>query len=342
MRPYRAGAELNLYSGEPLMIVYGTHCPDARREVLLNAARALAAYPGGRDEPMPAARFAMKADVDVTAADMQRYNLLLVGGLQENTLTASLLPRLPFTVNAQGELLAGGREPVSLQGALLQMIYYNPLAPRRLIYLFATDADDEEARKLLKEPQNLLVNVWTDAPGDAPDLQVRQIAGPTRRLMQFADGWQWLRLPGTERLVPPAAYSTRANNRALLRAMREASGADIALSWDVPVDKDEKAPAKPYLTYADLAITRAPVATVTGTLSGEDLVAVYQAAISKADMASDPAFTPETLDPQRRYRVVLPLDALWNANSYQRNMHDTAPGPLVSQQAIRAELERMR
>ena len=72
IRPYRAGGAADLYTGEPLLIVYGTRGSETRNEALKRAAESLAVF-GGSGRNMVMGRIPVKADV---RRDKQRYDSL--------------------------------------------------------------------------------------------------------------------------------------------------------------------------------------------------------------------------------------------------------------------------
>jgi len=329
-RLYRAGAAANLYTGEPLMIVYGTQGGDERTAALRAAAENLARFCGAgsaNEEDMPAGRFPVKSDREVTADDLAHFNLIVLGGANDSALTSMIQSRLPITITAQNELIAGGRKPLSLDGGWYSLCYYNPLAPRRLIYLIAFDAKND--LKALEKPRELLTGIGDDQLGNAADLVAESPAG--RRALQFADNWQWQVLPGTDRPAPPAYYDARQWEAGTLQAMRNAAQTDFALDVidkEIPPVTPEK-PAWDY-TMADLAVEYPPMGTLVGNLTGEELLALRAKAPEKKEWITSPALDEKTIDPKRMYRVVFTIDAVWSlAQSAELNPRNPRQGPEI-------------
>jgi len=77
----------------------------------------------------------MKADKDVTAGDIQRYNLVLFGGPASNALTAKIQPQLPLRIDGQAVFLGNRRFEGKDVG--YRLVYPNPLNPARLVVINA-------------------------------------------------------------------------------------------------------------------------------------------------------------------------------------------------------------
>jgi len=226
VRPYRPGAAADLYTGEPLLIVCGSQANAERTALLKEAAESIAGYPGGGSWQSPDvfAQFPVKADREVTPVDLERYNIILLGSARDNSLIARITDKLPFTINDKNELVTGGREPVSLDGAGIRLAYYNPLVPERLIFLIATDESGEKAEKWFKDARRLLTGSDGNNRVDQPDLVVQSLDGPDRRLMQFTHGWKWRKVEGADRRIPEVMAGAKQMALARLRVMRRTAG----------------------------------------------------------------------------------------------------------------------
>ena len=86
IRPYESGAAVNLYQGEPLLIVYRTG--NAKRGPQLRAAAEDMAKCGG---PLFASlrqtKIAIVADTELTSEQEARHNLVLLGRPDENLIS---------------------------------------------------------------------------------------------------------------------------------------------------------------------------------------------------------------------------------------------------------------
>ena len=137
-RPYVSGAMMNLYHGEPLLIVYGTQM---RKSVLADAIRSMADDAAKRlspnRSPIEFGKVPVKADTEVTASDIATKNLLLIGGPNENAVVKRLMRALPVR-EERGSLRVFDEKPVSLDGRGYAFVHRNPEAPQRLIAVYAS------------------------------------------------------------------------------------------------------------------------------------------------------------------------------------------------------------
>jgi hypothetical protein len=335
VRPYQPGAAAGLYTGEPLLIVYGTKGGKDCTEQLKQVAKLLAVWPGSGGRAVFAA-FPVKGDGEVTDEDLARYNLVLLGSRRQNSIVARLADKLPFTINDKNHLLAGGREPVSLDGAGIRLAYYNPLAPQRLIFLVATDEPGENARKWLANGGALLTGSGGWERGDQPDLVVQTLGGPDRRRMQFTYGWQWRQIPGVDCRAPAAMAGARETTSAQLRAIRRATRCDVALGGFPP--KEEKAFDPQWFTLADAACASGDRAVLLCRVSGEELIDIHQRWVSKEEITSVPQYGPTDIDPKRDYRVAMPLDLCGLLSSRGQNLRAVEAGPDLRAADVWAEI----
>ena len=335
-RPYRAGAAAELYTGEPLLVVYGSQGDDGRDAILRTAAEDLARFPGEGGD-MPIGRFSIKADRDVTGEDMEHFNLVLIGGARDNSVVARMADRLPFTINNKNELVAGDRDPVSLAGAGIRLGYYNPLSPKRLIFLTATEETGEAADKWLRNVRELMTGSSGENRVDQPDLVVQSLDGPPRRLMQFTHGWQWRQLPGADVKAPEAMASSRAMTLARLRVLRRTAGADFSFGWGAKAEEKEFDPS--WFTRADMATAGSPSQTLLCTMSGEELIDIYKRWVEKGEMTVVPHYKPEAIDPKRDYRVAMPPWLCGDlASGRKKNLRDVEAGPEWRQEDLWKEI----
>lgn len=123
------GGAADLFYG-PVTIIYGTGKAD-RVEALRRLADRIADWSPTIQSPngSKTGRFRVKADTDITEADMRDGNLLLLGSPAENRLTSGLADKLPVRILGNGVEVAGQKFP----GAGLLLTYPNPLAPKRLV-----------------------------------------------------------------------------------------------------------------------------------------------------------------------------------------------------------------
>jgi hypothetical protein len=130
-----------MFSDKPVLIVYGTRVGSdpARGNGLADlATKALFGDTEGPRSDAHHGAFERKADVDVTAEDIQNKNLLLIGTVSQNSLVAQLESQLPVTFLPNGIKIKG----VSYTGTDVRwyVIYPNPLNSERYVMLANEDA----------------------------------------------------------------------------------------------------------------------------------------------------------------------------------------------------------
>jgi pimeloyl-ACP methyl ester carboxylesterase len=111
----------------PFVLVYGTKGDSLATEITLHQARLEATRwwrrANGFAEILP--------DTEVTSETMERFNLILFGGPEENSVTAKLNGRLPIRIEGQKIIL--GKKEIVGDGLAAKFIYPNPLNPERFV-----------------------------------------------------------------------------------------------------------------------------------------------------------------------------------------------------------------
>lgn len=227
-RPYSAGGLNLMYSSpEPLLIVRGTGGDDEYVEAVRTFCKRLSYHATGW-WPFPMGYFAggaipVKADAELTAEDIKRRNLVLVGSASSNSILARITERLP-AVEHEGKLRVGS-EIYSLSGRAYGLLHYNPEAPSRLIFAVSSPEPDFYAN---------LINGITERMADERPLGLVLVdVDPLRWVRQIAwgKGWSVPRAAMEDERLPPEFAKTGGHVPAYLEAMRRATGADLALAW---------------------------------------------------------------------------------------------------------------
>jgi hypothetical protein len=130
----------------PHVLVYGTQGDEAMTDLLLHQAR-LEAFrwwrrANGRVEIIPDTLLT-RYTIDGYKLVIDRYNLILFGGPQENSVVGSIQRDLPIR-STGGEFHLGGRK-VKGQGIAACFVYPNPLNPDRLVTVYmGSDTEGQE------------------------------------------------------------------------------------------------------------------------------------------------------------------------------------------------------
>jgi poly(3-hydroxybutyrate) depolymerase len=114
---------------EPFLVVYGTQGDDQREvEAARREAEAIRAtgLRGVRFYGVP-----VKSDREVTAADLEKFHLLLVGTSRSNLLLGRIGDRLP--VRVEGDAVVLGDRRFRGEDVGYRLIYPNPLNPRKYV-----------------------------------------------------------------------------------------------------------------------------------------------------------------------------------------------------------------
>jgi len=348
VRPYRSGAAENLYHGEPLQIVYPTLGSADEMARLEEAAKRLSTYGGAGN--MPSAAFPTKADIDVTQADMEHFNLILLGGIDDNRATQRIWSRLPLVLEADGSLKAGGRV-LDAEDSVVSLHHHNPLAPQRLVYIVAPIGRARDNPVWTRALDYFLVRGPGGEPRNAPDLVVRGMDGPmpvSRYAMQFTRGWEWqpqdpkalaYRFEGVGR--DDLTKATRALLMAKVKAdfflTRTIEGASVPL-WGLDTGRS---------TGADWVLTTSGDAIALSVITGQEMVDLEKALATKGTgrwssaLAFHPSLETAEVDPTRRYTIAFPHRTIRAIRTTYGNLPNIEAGPTYTAREILAELMEM-
>ena len=343
-RIYAAGAAGNLFQGEPLMVIYGTG-GDAKQNAFLQQAAGILARSGGPPFRAASVRFPIHADSKLEDVPLENANLMIIGTPETNSLLARLAPKLPYSIQ-DGAIHAGDRKPLSLDGSVLGFHYFNPEHPKRLIYVVSPYLNELQEKQFLKNPREFLAGGEGFKMIDQPDLLVRGSDLKLRREMQLGHDWKFRRYPGADQLVSDD-YSDRLHLAvAHLKVMRNRSESDFALWWG-PEDKGlfggydfnwlTGLDPTSY-TLADYAVRRRETETLTGSLPGDQLQDIYRRWIGPRELITWPELSMDDIDPEGRYRIVIPMDMVPKLGIRRKVLESVSPGPNVIPKEVASEL----
>jgi hypothetical protein len=356
-RLHTPGSAQLLYNGEPLLIVYGTRGTDAERQALRAAAEAASKSSspawlsdGGEagSDGVPHlhnlyGRLKLKADTEVTDAEIARCHLVLIGTAAQNAVVERLASQLPVQLKS-GQLVCSDGFTVDAAGRAWGLVHFNPLAPTRLVFWVASTKTEAYAAGSFV-PATMGGGQALAALPLGADLLVADVAHPTVVIARsFDTHWKWFGDRTESPLVPSSIRTYREFAEAVGSSVRQYAGADFAL---VPLaGRPATAPAVVAGTTRVSDVLPLYYFTTVGMLevSGRELAAMVKALQAAPDAWI--VFNPGPIDaaklePTRIYRVALAGDA---AGGIAQILH-MAPGSyrltgLLARDAIEQYLGR--
>jgi poly(3-hydroxybutyrate) depolymerase len=316
------GANL-LYDGKPLLIVYGTRGDAATRQAQKAGAElasrnansgwfeANEARPHTHGLPL---RFnvygdlRVKADVDVSAADVVRHHLVLLGTAEQNSVVERIAERLPVTFSSEHiEFDDGLRVPST--GATLRLVYRNPEAPERLLYWIASN--DVRAYG----PSGALLQAMALGP-HAADALVTVDAEARLVLVRHLDSrWRWLKRERSP-LLELEENTWAAADRVQAEAARRAIGANFAVVSSFRTARGGAAFSPGWTRVSDVTPYFAPLSLMQVT--GRELLAAAAAFDEEQRTGADdyvssiwPVPSAQAIEPDRTYTLVAPPDGVY-------------------------------
>lgn len=314
MRAYSPGSFMELYRGEPLLIVYGTRAKDS---ALAQAIRDMAGQMARRVDPengrIEFGGIRVIADTSEGKALPGSNNLFLIGGPQENSVTARLMQRLPIR-EEEGALAVFGGERIPLKGRGYGFAHPNPESPGRLVFVFASSDPAFYKVPVDDEPfgSRVLGEAWRDPA--IPDLFVESLdvknGNQVVRMMSFTYGWQ--PVSGAEEVLTRLPKSERHFQEMMGEVCRGSTGADFAM---VPRGSPDK--PSPYdlaaARWQDFAVLLRDGKTLVFEASGKELLDLAKPKGETWWMLS-PTPDPATTIADASYRVTCFPDILWGLN----------------------------
>ncbi len=320
-RLHTPGSAALLYAGQPLLIVYGTRGTDSENAAMLRAAQAAAKSPnpawlgdGGEAGPDGVPHLQnlygwmnIKADHDVTDADIARCHLVLIGTAGQNALVGRMADKLPVRFDA-GKISCSDGLTFDGRGRALGLVTYDPLAPERLIFWVASNKAETYAPgafvPLLMAGGGPLSTTTFGA-----DLLVMDATRPTvLAARSFDSRWNWIAGRDRSRVVPAVFKTHRDLAGGVGAAIRRAAGADFALVTPLASPAEDAivpgttrvCDVLPFYYFGKIGVLR---------VSGTELLQI--AAATKANPSGTLLFCPQgaldpaAVSPQRTYTVAL-------------------------------------
>ncbi len=315
VRRYTAGSLANLYSGEPLLIVYGTSGGDE----LVEAMRALAGEMASHVAPwrkMDFATIPVKADNEVTDDDVRSRNLVLIGGPRQNGVTAAMADGL-CAVERDESVVLDGKLTWKMAGRGYCLYHYNPRAPDRLVFILAGEAAG--FYDLHGDPLDSAMSA--ELPLDF----VLVDAEPYRVVRRISFGKDWKpaeRFYGAPLL--PEAFATESGlRRELAATLRRVANADFAVCLKPEEPSSDLAFDVAHATWADFEAGVPDEAVVAADVTGEELLAMARAVEKAEQLSLSPELDETAVVPAQTYRIVMLEHVLGRLARARRKNLDT-------------------
>ena len=132
----------------PFAVIEGTSSPDSRMRAFVRRAAGKICDEWEEDQHV---RPRFWRDVDLTEEDLEKYTLILVGGPEENAVTAKLFSAIPLEL--EGDIMVLDGTVFQAPDSVLKMIYPHPRnRDRYIVLLTATSPDAYCFTPLVRDP----------------------------------------------------------------------------------------------------------------------------------------------------------------------------------------------
>lgn len=324
-RLHTPGGINQLYNGEPLLIVYGTHgtaemvaAQKAAAEIARRSVAGTWSLPNGENgvdgvshNQLLYGILRAKADVDVTATDLTANHLVLIGTAAENAVVAQIADRLPVTLGTETVAFSDGLS-LPIAGTALGLLHYNPLAPERLLFWTAAQTPDGyRGESMVSRLMSGEVGFGRNVGTGVDCLVIDPAKSQVQVARSFDSRWSWSDDRAHSPLLPAtgAGLTGAEMADAMAQALRLAVGANFAVSARGLATIDQ--PYVPGVTrHCDLlnlgyfepvgviTLTGAQLQKMAGKLAGSGVA--LRPAVNETDARAD-----------RRYRVAVLTQDLW-------------------------------
>ncbi len=311
-RLHYPGGAMALFHGEPIMIVWGTQGDDETNKAIFEVAQdarrsCRASWPKDSEvtRRMVFGGIPGKADTEVTQADFDRYNLVLIGTAEQNSIVAKLADKLPVKIDANRVNTADGFS-WDFKDRAMGLLYYNPAAPKRLVYWVAS-----QSHEFYRPGARLMtLQSWGMAPPDFMIMHAtsRQIVAARR----FDSRWRWEAGYGDSPLMPDSFCTQQGAAKILSDAICRETVADFAIQR---IEGDPQKPAYSAGETRKMDVVAGPYSMRIAAmdLTGKEILDREQ---SLRKRNSGFRFLPDPrkrdIQPERLYRVAMQPWLIWS------------------------------
>ena len=324
-RLHTPGGPLSLYDGSPLLIVYGTRGSAAANRAMAIVAEAASSHTDpewlpdslGEIDPADADRtrhphvlfghLNTKADTEVTAADLARCHLVLIGTPAENTVVASIADRLPVRLAGEELVWSDGLE-LPAAHRTLGLVHFNPAAPQRLIFWVAAADPAGYA------PGATVSTIGSEFYIGADCFVTDATDGALIVARSFDSRWRWVPGRAESPVLPVALAKPGALARAVAESVRRATVADFSVAGPAAA-LEATALAAGITRVADVLPFYYAQPVDLLEMTGAELLAAQQKLAAAGPerpirVTFEPAVPVGQIAPEQRYRVAMPVGLL--------------------------------
>ncbi len=303
------GGVHNLYHHEPLLIVYGTGGDETARQALAQAAVAASksVHPmwvgdegdikdGVPNHQLLYGHLKIKPDTAVTAADLKKYHMVVIGKADENRLVQKMQSQLPVQFGTEIVCSDGVRLPG--EAAIMGLYFYNPLAPDKLIYWVAA------ANPSAYRPYNFLFQLQNDNPIGIDLLVVQENPPKIVKARYFDSRWHWSDAFNHVAKITAAENTFGKVFEQIARAIRITSGADFALQA-IQAPPDLQAGVLGLTQWSDFAAVDLTTPIAMLTMTGDQILSYQQDFLKAGNQFFFFPAVDDKIVPEKTYRIAL-------------------------------------
>jgi len=323
---YPGGADL-LYRGEPLMIVWGTNADPETNKRMYDAAQAArkSCYPSWPDadandpgegagiDGIPHNRLLYstllgKPDSEVSESDIRKYNLVLIGTAEQNSIVAKIADKLPVQLRRKSVKCSDGVN-WKVEDAVIGLCHYNPEAAERLIFWIASENPE------FYEPESEVLYSMLSFE-DMPDLVIASLkCEEVIASRSFDSHWQWESNYKKSPFFSPRIRNEKQLDQELAKVFMRALGGDMSI---ISISEDSNTPSYRIgrRRIADLKAHYYYMPLAEMTLSGKKVMAYQEWFKEHPNEYGQFEFYPRpnkfTLKEDRLYRICIPPYVIWD------------------------------
>jgi len=315
VRLYVPGSFMELYRGEPLRIVYGTMSEDDAREEAIKEMAEVASRCLMPGSTMEFGQIPTLADTAVGDEDLERCNLFLIGGPNDNSVTADIMRRIPVR-ESNSNLHVFDMDPIPLDGRGYSFVHPSPQYPQRLVFVYASSSagfyDFPASGRLLDiAPERQRIFDLAENDPSIPDVMVESVnsdaPGRVIRALRFSHGWT---LPSEDgRLATRHPRSERDNREMMGEVYRRAADASYAVVTNIPDDMPclyDPTTAE----WRDIRALMGHMQLVAFEVTGVRLLTLMRP-IDRQPWSFYPRPDSSDIDRDRTYRIAGALESIW-------------------------------